>query len=380
MNIRCRCCLYLATIIFVLNGCTKNNPVSTETTEAPIIIYPSYSATNVSINPTFVWNVFKDADSYTLQVSVNRSFNGYIYNVSGITDTFYTVTGLSSSAVYFWRVNSNDGVETSDWSNIWWFTGGSIEYVSIPAGSFKMGSTENDTAVWEHSRDEYPQHSVYLDAFSISKYEITNAQFKAFMDAGGYTNSAYWSTEGWTWRVTNDVTAPYYWQNGYENCGPGFPNHPISYIYWYEADAFCRWAGGNLPTEAQWEKAARGTDSSNCWPWGAVWDASKCNSGYNVLPDTFVHSSPAGFFSAGQSPYGVFDMTGNVLEWCNDWYASDYYAASPSSNPAGPASGTSKVYRGGSWFFEDNSCRVAKRKYSNPDGINEGYGLRVVLF
>jgi len=250
-----------------------------------------------------------------------------------------------------------------------------LVWITIPAGNFTMGSLPTDPYA---QSNEQPQHTVYLDAYQISKYEITNAQYQAFMEAGGYSNSAYWTADGWNWRTTNNITQPYWWSTGEYNSGPSFPNHPVVGVSWYEAYAFCQWAGGHLPTEAQWEKAARGMDSSNYWPWGSTWDASKCNSSENVSPDTFTCSSPVGYFSAGQSPYGVYDMAGNVLEWCNDWYDANYYANSPSSNPAGPATGSSRVLRGGSWYNNGNHCRTAERNGCSPSFRSAGIGFRPV--
>ena len=255
-----------------------------------------------------------------------------------------------------------------------------IAMISIPAGNFKMGSLPTDPYL---VGDEIPQHLVYLDAYQISKYEITNAQYKAFMDAGGYINSAYWTTEGWEWRSTIGITEPLYWSIGSYNSGTAFPNHPVVGVNWYEAYAFCNWAGGQLPTEAQWEKAARGTDSSNYWPWGSIWDSTKCNSccGYETYPDappdTFTYSSPVGYFIAGQSPYGVYDMAGNVWEWVNDWYSYAYYLISPDSNPTGPTTGSSRVLRGGIFIGREYDCLAAYRVYDSPVNRSRLYGFRL---
>ncbi len=234
-----------------------------------------------------------------------------------------------------------------------------IAMISIPAGNFAMGSTATDPG---YTLDEDPQHTVYLTAYQISKYEITNSQYKTFMDAGGYSTESYWTTDGWIWKTTNSITEPLWWTAGTYNSGTDFPNHPVLGICWFEAYAFCKWAGGKLPTEAQWEKAARGVNATNYWPWGPVWDASKCNSSYNTSVDTFTYSSPVGYFIYGQSLYGVYDMAGNVWEWVNDWYQSDYYSASPDSNPAGPVSGTPSFGPGrlsGQQFKRLPLCREA---------------------
>lgn len=252
----------------------------------------------------------------------------------------------------------------------------SIEWISIPSGDFTMGSLFSDP----HAQtDEQPQHTVYLDAYQMGKYEITNAQYLAFMDAGGYGDSTYWTAEGWIWRTTYNITEPYWWSEGDYNSGTAFPNYPVVGVSWHESYAFCRWIGGRLPTEAEWEKAARGTDPTNYWPWGSIWDPGRCNSYFNVLPDTFAYSAPVGYFSEGQSPYAVYDPAGNVWEWVNDWYQSDYYSVSPDSNPAGPDTGVFRVFRGGGWGnIGSYLCRSADRRYHNPVGSNGVIGIRPV--
>lgn len=342
----------------------------------PVLLAPANNATGIAANPVLTWNASSGATSYTLQVSPSSSFISFVYNQSGLTNTSQNV-GLGAGMIYYWRVNATNSIGTSDWSSVWSFTTwGPIEWIFIPAGNFKMGSLPTDPYA---QTDEQPQHLVYLDDYQISKYEITNAQYKDFMDAGGYSNSTYWTTEGWDWRTANTITEPLYWTAGTYNSGPSFPNHPVVGVSWYEAYAFCFWAGGHLPTEAQWEKAARGTDSSNYWPWGSIWDASKCNSYYNTPPDTFVYSSPVGFFTAGQSPYGAYDMAGNVWEWCNDRYHSDYYSVSPITNPTGPTTGTARVFRGGSFdnYGLDNFCRTAKRMSITPGDRYGNFGFRI---
>ena len=249
-----------------------------------------------------------------------------------------------------------------------------IEWISIPAGTFTMGSLPTDP----HAQtDEQPQHIVYLDAYQIGKCEITNAQYLTFMDDGGYENSAYWTPDGWVWRTTYNIIEPYWWTEGDFNSGPAYPNYPVVGVSWHESSAFCQWLGGRLPTEAAWEKAARGTDPTNYWPWGSSWEPYRCNSYFNEPPDTFIHSSPVGYFDDGQSPYAVYDIAGNVWEWVNDWYQSDYYSVTPDSNPTGPDSAEFKVFRGGGWGNIGNYlCRTADRRYHSPVGSNGVIGIR----
>lgn len=182
--------------------------------------------------------------------------------------------------------------------------------ILIPAGEFVMGSEEVDTearALQFGSKkpwfvNERPKRKVYLGAYYIDKYEVTNAEYKKFIDAKKRRPPNYW--------VNN---------NSYP---PGAEDYPVASVNWYDADAYCKWAGKKLPTEAEWEKAARGTDGRR-FPWGDVFDEKKCN-----CAGQYRGVMPAGRFEAGKSPYGVYDMAGNVYEWVSDWYLpypdSDY--------------------------------------------------------
>lgn len=251
-----------------------------------------------------------------------------------------------------------------------------IEWISIPAGNFKMGSLPGDPYAFT---DEQPQHLVYLNAYQISRYEITNSQYQIFINSGGYSDSTYWTSLGWGWRKYYNITEPLFWSSGQYNSGPSYPNHPVVGVSWYEAYAFSKWAGGNLPTEAQWEKAARGTDSSNYWPWGNSFDPSKVNGLWNTPPDTFNNSSPVGYFNSGQSPYLLFDMACNVSEWVNDWYQSNYYSVSPTSNPTGPSTGSYRVVRGCAFRdYGDEVVGVCADRYFRQQHEREDFiGFRV---
>lgn len=222
---------------------------------------------------------------------------------------------------------------------------GSILIV-IPAGSFSMGSNESD--------DEKPIHTVYLDKYYIGKYLVTNAQYKKFCDATGHSQPP-----------ESDPRI-----SGMKNYFTAYPNYPVVNVSWFDAKAYCEWAGLRLPTEAEWEKAARGTDGRK-YPWGNSWDSNKCNNGGNG--DGYTNVSSVGSFPSGVSPYGVYDMAGNVWEWCNDWYGENYYGSSPSSNPTGPSSGIDRVLRGGSWWDNAESCRSAFRSKSDIGFSNGGF-------
>ena len=241
-------------------------------------------------------------------------------------------------------------------------------YVYVPAGEFEMGSKNGEL-------DESPPHKVYLDAYWIGQTEVTNAQFRRFVDAGGYATERYWSAEGWNARADNNWNAPRCLDASDFNAD----DQPVVCVSWYEAEAYTRWLSEKtgeryrLPTEAEWEKAARGTDGRT-YPWGNnPPDGTLLNYNENTWG-----ASPAGSYPAGASPYGALDMAGNAWEWVNDWYDRNYYSVSPGSNPQGPATGEYRVLRGGSWYFDDDYVRSANRYNDGPDDWDYGSGFRCV--
>ena len=220
----------------------------------------------------------------------------------------------------------------------------------IPAGEFQMGSPEGGG-----NDNERPQHIVFLDAFYIDKYEVTNAQYKMFMDATGHK-------------------APYYWDDPKYNA----PNQPVVGVTWDDANAYAEWVGARLPTEAEWEKSARGGLVGKKYPWGDDITHNDANYSGTGGKDQWEQTSPVGSFAP--NGYGLYDMAGNVLEWCADWYDQNYYATSPKSNPTGPSSGSSRVVRGGSWYLYADVyfLRVASRSFHGPALIIYSVGFRCV--
>ena len=241
------------------------------------------------------------------------------------------------------------------------------EMIYIPAGTFLMGTPGT-------GGDENPQHSVYLSGYWIGKYEVTRGEYRQFMDAGGYSNPAYWSSDGWSWKGSR--TQPDYWAAQQTWGYPPGPftqtdNHPVVGLRYYEAEAFCNWAGGHLPTEAQWEKAARWTGSyPNVCPWGDTWDSQKCNNWDDTLYPGY-QTAPVGSYPSGASPYGCQDMAGNARELCLDWYYQWYYYEPPPGgwvDPQGPSSGTYRVLHGGSFYTSLSDCRCAARYWFYSPG------------
>jgi sulfatase modifying factor 1 len=215
----------------------------------------------------------------------------------------------------------------------------------IPKGEFTMGSNE-------HS-DE-PRHQVVLDPYLIDKYEVSNARYKEFMSATGHPAPAYWDDP----RLSKS-------------------NQPVVGVSWTDANAFCKWEGKRLPTEAEWERAAKGPDGDNHYPWGHKLDANKANYGQNV-----GRTMPVDSYPEGVSGFGVYNMAGNVFEWVEDWYDPKYYKESLALNPKGADKGYNfanqgqvKVLRGGSWLAPETSLHTSHRFWNQPDNNSYGVGL-----
>jgi formylglycine-generating enzyme required for sulfatase activity len=260
------------------------------------------------------------------------------------------------------------------------------DMVMIPAGEFLMGSPAGAAGL----PDEQPQRAVYLGSFLIDRYEVSNEAYRAFVTATQH-------------RVPeNSNPAATLWSD--RGPMPGIEQHPVVNVSWTDADAYCRWAGKRLPTEAEWEKAARGTDGRT-YPWGNNWDLSLANSasywagrtihfdsgadwdafwlrgeGARIAKEKGLHGEvltlPVGSFSQAVSPYGLHDMAGNAAEWVNDWYDPNFYRTGPLTDPHGPSRGAIKAMRGGSWLKPAISLRTSDRDWGTMDSRPSGTGFR----
>ncbi len=236
-----------------------------------------------------------------------------------------------------------------------------MQQVYVPAGTFTMGAAIQDK---EAIASEKPAHEVYLDAYWIDRTEVTNSQYARCVSAGTCQPPTAFGQER-----TNSIHYEWYYGN------PQYDDYPVIYVDWDAAQTYCEWAGRRLPTEAEWEKAARGTDQ-RWYPWGnknirssfvnLADRSAHYDHSYNLINDGFVDTAPVGNYPKGASPYGAYDMAGNVWEWVEDWYSQTYYSQSPVENPTGPESGTRKVLRGGSYNNSNWSIRTTMRSYLGP--------------
>ncbi|MFH1267718.1 MAG: SUMF1/EgtB/PvdO family nonheme iron enzyme [Planctomycetota bacterium] len=275
--------------------------------------------------------------------------------------------------------------------------------VTIPAGRFLMGSNDQERFA---AREEFPQHWVDVPAFQIGKYEVTRGEYRTFMEAGGYKDPKHWSPEGWKWKESDVIVhsgmhgnvarvvrpnkeqernQPEHWAAEQEWIGHGHGHprftqtdkHPVVGVTYYEAEAYCKWAGGRLPTEAEWEKAARWDEKNQharTWPWGDTWDPEKCNNPFDHNAAGGGHkvnqSAPVGSYPDGAGPYGCMDMVGNAYEWVADW------AKSYPGNPR-PFDHTNAYHfvKGGCWDDGPNAVRCAFRGwYLPPNSGSTGPG------
>jgi formylglycine-generating enzyme required for sulfatase activity len=275
--------------------------------------------------------------------------------------------------------------------------------VAIPAARFRMGSADR----WAYAADgEGPIHNVEVSGFRIDPTAVTNARFAEFIAATGYVTDA--QRFGWSFvfagllpddfEETRAVASAPWWRQVYgaQWSAPEGPqsdfadrqDHPVVQVSWRDADAFCQWAGTRLPTEAEWEYAARGGLDGAAFPWGDELEPDGEHR-MNVFQGTFPQENSQADGFAGTAPvdafapngFGLYNMTGNVWEWCSDWYDASYYSVSALQDPKGAAAGSHRVMRGGSYLCHESYCRryrVAARSGNGPDSTTGNLGFRCV--
>lgn len=240
-----------------------------------------------------------------------------------------------------------------------------MELVYVPEGSFEMGSPPG-----VGQRDEGPIHTVFLDAFWIDKTEVTNEMYAAFLNAQGNQQE-----EGVVWLAIDDKDAYIEVEDGVFKPKDGADEQPVTEVTWFGADAYCKWAGRRLPSEAEWEKAARGEQSGQ-YPWGNE-DPLPFRLNFDQQISNRI---PVGSYPQGASPYGALDMAGNVEEWVNDWFDPAYYRNSPQQNPLGPGQPRrDRVLRGGSWYDNANDVRSTYRNKALPTNAVDDRGFRCAM-
>jgi len=366
--------LVTALCVIILIGIAGCGDTETET-----IVHITEPYDNISTQETTicVGGYVENTDTQTVQITVNGKeqqaniYNGDFYATVTLTDgdniIIISVDGITDQVnitkIKRQTAGENDIIGQDD-----------APMVLIPAGEFQMGSDDGND-------DEKPIHTVYLDAFYMDIYEVTNAQYKKFAQATGHEEP-----EGYIY-----VNDDWVWGKPWSDKKYNGDNQPVVCVSWYDAKAYADWAGERLPTEAEREKAARGGLAGKRYVWGDEWAPPK-NAGnfadetarkvfgwdriINDYDDGYAYASPVGKFTP--NGYMLYDMAGNVCEWCADWYDENYYANSPESNPKGPDSGNYKVIRGGSWFYDAYYLRVAGRFSYFPSYVSANIGFRCV--
>jgi eukaryotic-like serine/threonine-protein kinase len=290
--------VYLLLIGGILTACGSSQPVA-----SPVIQKPSIEATTaIAFTPTVKSTKTPSPTSTTVSPTATE-----------IQQTPTKKLDIGST-----RTSEKDG----------------MVLLYVPAGEFIMGSNSS-------KKDAQPEHTIVLDAFWIDQTEVTNGMYAKCVSDGSCQKPEKSSSHN---RVSYFEDSQY-------------ADFPVVFVNWYEADAYCKWAGRQLPTEAQWEKAARGTDG-RIYPWGAKVANNDLLKFNNLQGDT----EKVGSYPAGASPYGALDMAGNVWEWTADWYDEAYYSSSPNQNPEGPVYGYARVNRGGSWSEDISLVRSFYRR------------------
>ena len=345
--------------------------IDTQGPPAPSLISPDDMATLNDNTPSFDWTDVAEAVQYELMVDNSISFNDPEIHKSDLTISEFTAASSIPDGGYYWKVRAMDNKgRWGEWSDVWRFIISSfdpstIQMVYVEGGTFQMGSTDGDP-------DERPVHTVTLNSFYISKYEITNSQFAKFLNSVSAEPDG--SRGGVMYIEMSDPDCQIEYKWGTFVSKSGFENYPVREVTWYGAKDFCEWAGGRLPTEAEWEFAARGGNLSN----GYIYAGSN-------NPDEvawYLGNSGGDTHQVGlklPNELGIYDMSGNVCEWCWDWYDGSYYSVSPENNPQGPTSSPwdVKVKRGGAWNHWEEHLRTTDRENTFQERTCKYLGIRL---
>ena len=313
-----------------------------------------------------------DEDTPTADLLVRWDFDG---NSSWDTDWSTTKTAThqySSEGEYTAKMEVKDTDGLSDYStkSITVLAVESLDFVLVQGGSFQMGCTSDQGGDCE--ADENPEHTVTLSSFSISKYEVTNDQFANFLNSVGASSDGTLGDEKYIHNQSDTCQVKYDGSKFYPE--EGKEERPVIYVTWFGARAFSNWVGGRLPTEAEWEYAARGGSASNGYKYSG---GNSINSVAWFSDNSELRNHDVGTKTPNE--LGIYDMSGNVREWCNDWFEYYYYATSPTENPQGAETGIYRVLRGGSFWVNAADSRVADRYWGFPEETFYKYevGFRV---
>jgi len=366
--------IFLFPVLLITYGCSNNSADLDIEQNTPTV------STNSTINITSVTaasggNVTNDGGANIIARGVcwsttsNPTINDNITNNGMDTGSFTSlITDLTSCTTYYVRAFATNSIGTaygnelnfSTLSNSF-FTG---DILYIEGGTYSMGGN--------YFADSQPIHNVTLNSFNISKYEITNAQYATFMNEIGANGDGIFN--GTHYLMINFSVCQIQYISGQFISKIGKENHPVILVSWEGAKAYCEHYCGRLPTEAEWEFASRGGNNS----------AGFELSGSNNADDVAWYSLNSGYSThtvgtKNANEIGVYDMSGNILEWCNDWYDSNYYANSPTNNPQGATTGTGKVSRGGAYNNASGGCFVSARYFYNPIFSYGSVGFRPVF-
>lgn len=365
-------------------GCTKNtadcNCVKVHTPPTPVLSFPYNGTTNLALTQTFIWDTSSGARSYHLQIATDSAFLSLVVNDSTLTiDSMIVRSVLANNTKYFWRVNASNTNGVSEWSNIWSFTVSPISYGMklIPAGTFLMGTESGLQTAGTVNSNGDTIHQVTVSAFYMDSTDVTQGEYRSLMGV----NPSYFS--GDTKLPVETVT----WFDAVLYCNARSKTMGLDTVYSYTsvtgivgngctalgniAINYTR-KGYRLPTEAEWEYACKAGTTTNYW-WGAdtngmgarAWTAYNSNNTTQPVATKLANA------------YGLYDMAGNVWQWCNDWYEN--YEAGAATNPTGATSGSYRVIRGGGWIYYETYLRSTYRNYRyNPGSHYNFIGFRVV--